>query len=79
MRPWIVVAYSAPVAAATTVILIYPYPRIVFLMVCLSFRKIWYFQLHDCLPGRTNHSYAPISHVRRTWCIRRLPVLCMEV
>ena len=33
MRPWIAVAYSAPVAAATAVFLIYP--KEVFLMVCL--------------------------------------------
>ncbi|KAK8935474.1 Photosystem Q(B) protein [Platanthera zijinensis] len=53
MRPWIAVAYSAPVAAATAVFLIYPTLEL------------------------TQHSYAPISHVRRSWCIRRLPVLCM--
>ncbi|KAL8232712.1 hypothetical protein R6Q57_002490 [Mikania cordata] len=35
MRPWIVVAYSAPVAAATAVFLIYPIGQGSFLIVCL--------------------------------------------
>ncbi|KAL8507124.1 hypothetical protein ACS0TY_017860 [Phlomoides rotata] len=35
MRPWIAVAYSAPVAAATAVFLIYPIGQGSFLMVCL--------------------------------------------
>ncbi|GKA57027.1 PsbA domain-containing protein [Tanacetum coccineum] len=35
MRPWIAVAYSAPVAAATAVFLIYPLVKEAFLMVCL--------------------------------------------
>jgi photosystem II P680 reaction center D1 protein len=49
MRPWIAVAYSAPVAAATAVFLIYPIGQ-------GSFSDgmplgIWYFQLYDCIPG----------------------------
>ncbi|GFQ03152.1 photosystem ii protein d1 [Phtheirospermum japonicum] len=52
MRPWIVVAYSAPVTAATAVFLIYP------------------------IGQGTQHPYAPISHVRRSWRIRRLPIQC---
>uniref|UniRef100_A0A1Y3BTG4 Putative photosynthetic reaction centre, L/M n=1 Tax=Helianthus annuus TaxID=4232 RepID=A0A1Y3BTG4_HELAN len=35
MRPWIAVAYSAPVAAATAVFLIYQLVKEAFLMVCL--------------------------------------------
>jgi photosystem II P680 reaction center D1 protein len=35
MRPWICVAYSAPVAAATAVFLVYPLVRVHSLMVCL--------------------------------------------
>ena len=35
MRPWICVAYSAPVAAATAVFLVYPFVKVRFLMQCL--------------------------------------------
>ena len=37
------------------------------LMGCIVSR---YFQLHDCIPGRAQHPYAPIPHVRCSWCIR---------
>ena len=35
MRPWICVAYSAPVAAASAVFLVYPFGQVLSLMVCL--------------------------------------------
>ncbi|KAJ4738454.1 Photosystem II protein D1 [Rhynchospora pubera] len=33
--------------------------------------NFWYFQLYDCVPGRTQHPYASIPHVRCSWCIWR--------
>ena len=48
MRPWIAVAYSAPVAAATGVLFSFGQGSD-------GTRNIWYFQLHDCIPGRTQH------------------------
>jgi photosystem II P680 reaction center D1 protein len=42
MRPWIAVAYSAPVAAATAVFLIYPIGQGSF-----SDGPVWYFELYD--------------------------------
>jgi hypothetical protein len=49
MRPWIAVAYSAPVAAATAVFLIYPIGQGSFSWY--ASRNLWYFQLYDCIPG----------------------------
>merc|ERR1711924_214650 len=73
MRPWIAVAYSAPVAAATAVFIIYPLGQ-------GSFsdgmpRYFWYFQLHDRIPGRAQHSNAPIPHVGCCRCIRWFTIL----
>jgi photosystem II P680 reaction center D1 protein len=54
---WIAVAYSAPVAAATAVFIIYPIGQGSFSDG--AFRYFWYFQLHDRIPSRTQHSNAP--------------------
>ena len=50
MRPWICVAYSAPVSAATAVFLIYPLGQGSFLR-WYAFRNIWYIQLHVRVPS----------------------------
>ena len=68
MRPWIAVAYSAPVAAATAVFLIYPIGSF------SDSKPLGYFQLHDCIPSCAQHPYAPISHIRCSWW--RLPIQC---
>ena len=52
MRPWIAVAYSAPVAAATAVFLIYPIGQGSFSDGMPNF---WYFPFYDCIPGRAQH------------------------
>ncbi|CAN4108839.1 unnamed protein product [Withania somnifera] len=50
MRPWIAVAYSAPVAAITAVFLIYPFGQGSFSDgMPLGISR--YFQFHDCIPG----------------------------
>jgi photosystem II P680 reaction center D1 protein len=54
MRSWIAVVYSAPVATATVVFLIYP---------------IGQGSFSDGIPGRAQHLYAFISHVKCSWCI----------
>ncbi|KAL2224240.1 UNVERIFIED_CONTAM: Photosystem II protein D1 [Sesamum indicum] len=65
MRPWIAVAYSAPVAAATAVFLIYPIGQGSFsdgmpLGISGTFNFMIVFQAEHNIP------YAPISHVRRS-------------
>jgi hypothetical protein len=37
--------------------------------------SLGYFQFYDCIPGRAQHPYVSISHVRRSWCIRRFPTM----
>ncbi len=75
MRPWICVAYSAPVSAATAVFLIYPLGQGSFsdgmpLGIC------WNIQLHVGLPSRTQHLDAPLPHVGSSRCLRWFIVLC---
>ena len=41
MRPWIFVAFSAPVVAASAVFVVYPIGQVAFQMVCL-----WAYQVH---------------------------------
>mgnify|MGYP003361715650 CR=1 FL=1 len=53
MRPWIAVAYSAPVAAATAVFLIYPIGQGSFSDGMPNF---WYFPFFDCIPVFTLHN-----------------------
>ncbi len=62
MRPWICVAYSAPVAAASAVFLVYPF-------------DLWHLQLHVGVPGRAQHPDAPLPHDGRRRCLRWIPVL----
>ncbi|OMP13370.1 Photosynthetic reaction centre, L/M [Corchorus olitorius] len=50
MRPWIAVAYSAPVAAATAVFLIYPIGQGSF-SDGMPLGISGTFELHDCIPG----------------------------
>ena len=74
MRPWIFVAFSAPVAAATAVFLIYPIGQEASLMVCL--RNFWYFQLHVSIPSRTQHLNASIPYGWCCWCIWWIFIQC---
>ncbi|KAJ1681220.1 hypothetical protein LUZ63_023557 [Rhynchospora breviuscula] len=65
MRPWIAVAYSAPVAAATAVFLIYPIGQGSFSDgMPLGISGTFNFMIG--VPGRTQHPYASIPHVRET-------------
>ena len=75
MRPWIAVAYSAPVAAATAVFLIYPIGQGSFSdgMPLRNFRNI---QLHVRLPSRTQHLNAPLPPIGSRGCIWRSLIQC---
>ena len=75
MRPWICVAYSAPVAAASAVFLVYPFGQGSFSDAMPSWH-LWYVQLHACLPSRAQHPDAPLPYARRCWRIRRFSVQC---
>ena len=72
MRPWIAVAYSAPVAAATAVFLIYPIGQGSFsdgmpLGISGTFNFMIVFQAeHNIL----------MHPFRCSWCIRRFPIQC---
>ncbi|CAH9120758.1 unnamed protein product [Cuscuta europaea] len=75
MRPWIAVAYSAPVAAATAVFLIYPIGQGSFsdgmpLGISGTFNFMIVFQAEHNILMHT------ISYVRRSWCIWRFPIQC---
>jgi photosystem II P680 reaction center D1 protein len=61
MRPWIFVAFSAPVAAATAVFLIYPIGQ-------------GNIQLYVGFSGRTQYFDAPIPHGRCCRCLWRILV-----
>ena len=73
MRPWICVAYSAPVAAASAVFLVYPFGQGSFSDAMPL--GIWHLQLHAGVPGRAQHPDAPLPHAGRRRCFRRQPVL----
>jgi photosystem II P680 reaction center D1 protein len=75
MRPWICVAYSAPVAAATAVFLVYPFGQGSFSDAYASW-YLWYFQLHACVPGRAQHPDAPFPYAWSCWCVRWFSVQC---
>ena len=68
MRPWIMVAYSAPVAAATAVFLVYPFGQGSF-SDGMPLGISGTFQLYACIPSRAQYSYAPIPYARRCWSI----------
>ena len=74
MRPWICVAYSAPVAAASAVFLVYPFGQGSF-SDGMPPRHLWYVQLHACVPGRAQHPDAPLPHAGSRRCLRWFPVL----
>jgi photosystem II P680 reaction center D1 protein len=68
MRPWICVAYSAPLASATAVFLIYPSGS----RLLLGWDAPGYFrylQLHVGVPGRAQHFDAPLPHVGCSRCV----------
>ena len=72
MRPWIAVAYSAPVAAAIAVFLIYPIGQGSFsdgmpLGISGTFNFMIVFQAEP---------YASLPHVGCSWRIRRLSIQC---
>jgi photosystem II P680 reaction center D1 protein len=84
MRPWICVAYSAPVAAASAVFLVYPFGQGSFsdampLGISGTFNYMlvfqWYIQLHACFPGRAQHPDAPLPHAGSRRCLRWFTVL----
>ena len=77
MRPWICVAYSAPVAAASAVFLVYPFGQGSF-SDAMPLGYQWYIQLHACLPSRAQHPDAPLPHARRCRCLRWFIVLAMH-
>ena len=52
MRPWIMVAYSAPVAAASAVFLVYPFGQGSF-SDAMPLGYFWNIQLYVGLPSRT--------------------------
>ena len=75
MRPWIAVAYSAPVAAATAVFIIYPIGQGSFsdgmpLGISGTFNFMIVFQAEH------NILNAPIPHARCCWCIWWFIILC---
>ena len=79
MRPWICVAYSAPVAAASAVFLVYPLVKVVSPMVCLLVSLVL---LTICLYSKQN----TISLCIRSTCsvllgysVDLCSLLCMEV
>ena len=52
MRPWIAIAYLAPIAAAIAVFLMYPIGQESFSNgMPLGISRTFKFQLHDCIPG----------------------------
>ena len=53
MRPWIFVAFSAPVAAATAVFIVYPIGQGSF-SDGMPLRYFWYFQLHVVFQAEHN-------------------------
>ena len=53
MRPWIFVAYSAPVAAHPQSSLFILSVKVLLVMECSRYQR--HVQLHACLPGRTQH------------------------
>ena len=53
MRPWICVAYSAPVAAASAVFLVYPFGQGSF-SDAMPLEHLWYVQLYACVPAEHN-------------------------
>ena len=63
MRPWIAVAYSAPVMAATAV------------FIWDASRDFGDFQLHAGLPSGAQHPDAPVPHAWGSWCLRWIPFL----
>jgi photosystem II P680 reaction center D1 protein len=60
MRPWIAVAFSAPAAAATAVLLVYPIGQGSF-SEGLPLGIAGTFPLHARLPGGTQHPHAPAA------------------
>ena len=75
MRPWICVAYSAPVAAASAVFLVYPFGQGSFsdgmpLGISGTFNYMLVFQ------ARAQYPYASVPHARCCWGIRWISVLC---
>ena len=79
MRPWICVAYSAPVAAASAVFLVYPFGQGVSPMLCLL---VFLVLLTTCLYSKQN----TISLCTRSTCsvllgysVDLFSLLCMEV
>jgi len=75
MRPWICVAYSAPVAAASAVFLVYPFGQGSF-SDAMPLGYLWNFQLYVGIPGRTQYFDASVPYARRSWRIRRFTLLC---
>jgi photosystem II P680 reaction center D1 protein len=73
MRPWICVAYSAPLAAAFSVFLIYPIGQGSFSDAFGYFRHL---QLYVCVPSGAQYLDAPLPHVGCSWCIWWFTVLC---
>ena len=74
MRPWICVAYSAPVAAASAVFLDLPL-RSGFVLRRHAPRHLRHLQLHAGVPGRAQHPDAPLPHAGCGRCLRRQPLL----
>ena len=75
MRPWICVAYSAPVAAASAVFLVYPFGQGSFsdampLGISGTFNYMLVFQAEH------NILMHPFPHARRRRCVRRFPLQC---
>ena len=69
MRPWIFVAYSAPVAAASAVFLVYPFGQGSFsdampLGISGTFNYMLVFQAEH------KHPYASVPHAGRCWSLR---------
>ena len=74
MRPWIFVAYSAPVSAALAVFLVTLSDKGVSVMACLL---VYLVLLISCrFPSRTQYPYAPVPHARCCWGIRWSSFLC---
>ena len=74
MRPWICVAYSAPVAAASAVFLVYPFGQGSF-SDAMPLGYLWYFQLHAGVPSRAQHPDAPLPYAGSRRCLRWFTVL----
>ena len=75
MRPWICVAYSAPVAAASAVFLVYPFGQGSF-SDAMPLGISGTFQLHACVPGRAQHPDASFPYAWCCWCLWWISILC---